>query len=206
MTTLRALLLVLTSIAGLAATGTASAGLIRNTFYDCGTDITCTAAPPSVIVQFSTDAYLRAPAVPPAGTWTAPQVVDVQQQLAGSFSGLGISTFNTNNAIGGLFVFNNLTADNGVPFAPVMAFGAATRAALRLDWMTGTYLGLGYVNCFNVDCSQQTTIRGYSKLVVDLVPDDNRIPEPQSLALVLAALVAGVAVRHLRGRRPADGG
>jgi hypothetical protein len=198
MKALRSLLLVLTAVAGLTGAGTASAGLVRNTFYDCGVDITC-ASTAGVIVQFVSDDFMRAPAVPPAGQFTPRDPVNVTQQLAGSFSALSIETFNTNNAIGGLFIFDNLAAANGLTFSPVMAIGAATRAALRLDWLEGTYLGLGYVNCFNVSCSAQTAIRGFSKLVVDVVQTGgNTVPEPQSLALVLAALAAGVGVRRQR--------
>lgn len=199
MKALRSLLLVLTAVAGLAGAGTASAGLVRNTFYDCGVDITC-ASTAGVIVQFVSSDFMRSPAVPPAGSFSPIEAVDVLQQLAGSFDAFGISTFNTNNAIGGLFVANHLIAANGLSFAPVMAIAAATRAALRLDWLEGTYLGLGYVNCFNASCSAQSRILGFTKFVVELVPTDgNTVPEPQSVALVLAALAAGVVVRRQRG-------
>lgn len=205
MKVLHPLLLVL-ALAGWSGADTASAAPVRNTFYDCGADITCADGVPSVLMQFITSDFMVAPAVPPAGTFTPASWVDVTQQVVGSFDALGISTFNTNNAIGGLFVVNNLIAANGRQFSQVMAIGAATRSALRLDWYEGSYLGLGYVNCFNLSCSQQTTIRGYTKLVVERVlPDDNRLPEPQSLALVLAALAAGVGVRARRGARQADG-
>lgn len=197
MKALRLLLLVLASIAG-----TASAAPVRNTFYDCGLDINCADGAPSVLMQFITDDIMRAPPVPPAGTFTPASWVDVTRQEAGSFDALGIETFNTNNAIGGLFVFNNLMAANGLAFAPVMAIGAATRSALRLDWQHGSYLGLAYVNCFNTSCSSQTRILGFAKLVVELAQTDhNTVPEPQSLALVMAALAAGVGVRVQR-RQP----
>lgn len=201
MKALRPWLLVLASITGLAGVGTAAAAPVRNTFYDCGLDISCTAAPPSVLLQFTTDDILRAPAVPPAGTYTDIDPVDVLQRLEGSFAAFGISTFNTNNAIGGLFVVNELVAANGRTFSPVMAFGAATRAALRLDWSEGSYFDLAYVNCFNASCSSQTRILGFAKLVVEQVQtNEGRLPEPQSLALVLGALAVGAGVRARRLR------
>ena len=127
MKALRPWLLVLASITGLAGVGTAAAAPVRNTFYDCGLDISCTAAPPSVLLQFTTDDILRAPAVPPAGTYTDIDPVDVLQRLEGSFAAFGISTFNTNNAIGGLFVIGlgmalllGAFADPGFP-APVFS-------------------------------------------------------------------------------------
>lgn len=207
MKALRPWLLVLASIAGLAGAGAASAAPVRNTFYDCGSDISCANATLSVIVQFTTDDILVAPQVPPPGQFTSREPVPVTQRLAGGFDELSLETFNINNAIGGLFVFDNLEAANGLAFSPVMAIAPATRTALHLVWQEGSYLGLGYVNCFNTSCSAQSRILGFTKLVVERADThSNTVPEPQSLALVLGALAAGWGVRARRLPRQAGRG
>lgn len=208
MKAIRALLLSLTALSALSGADTASAALVKNTFYDCGFDITCSATP-SVLLQFVTDDFMRAPAVPLFGTITPVEAVDVSQFLQGRFDAFGLSTFNINNAIGSQFVANGLMTANGRVFSSVMAFAPVTRAALQLDWLEGTHQDLGYVNCINASCSAQSQIRGFSKLVVELVqdePENNRVPEPQSLALVFAALAAvvGTSARRRQGQAGRD--
>lgn len=199
MKALRPLLLVLASIAALIGPGGASAAPLRHTFYDCGSDITCANATLSVIVQFTTDDIIVAPQVPAPGHFSQREWVPVTQRQAGSFDELDMESFNINNAIGGMFVFDNLEAANGLTFSPVMAFAPATRTALNLVWQQGSYLGLAYVNCFNTSCSAQSRILGFTKFVVERVDTNtNTVPEPQSLALVLGALAAGWGVRARR--------
>lgn len=174
---------------------------LRYTFYDCGGDIGCSSPAPTVLAQFATDGMISAPPVPPPGTLTDRAAVDVLRQLDGAFDELSMVALNLNGVIGSLFVFDNLEAANGREFAPVMAFGAVIRSALHLQWSRGTYTGLAYVNCFTLNCSTQTTIRGYAQLVVDPWEPEtpNTVPEPHGLALTLAALgLGGVALR----RRP----
>ena len=185
--------------AALAPLAAAQAAPMRYTFYDCGAAIDCSGEQ-TVLMQFTTSGVMQAPAVPPAGTWTQAESVDVTGKLAGDWDALGIATFNTNNAIGGMFIVNNLDAANDREFGPVMAIGAAVRSALRLDWGVGSYLGLGYVNCYNLDCSRQTTIRGYAKLMAEIWTDDSTgtVPEPGALGLALAALGLGALARKRR--------
>lgn len=205
MKTLRSIVLVLAAMIGSAS---ALAGPLRYTFYDCGGDFDCSSPAPTVLTQFTTDGMIIAPPVPPPGTLTDRSAVDVLQQLEGAFEGLSMVSLNLNGAIGSIFVLDNLDAANGREFAPVMAFGAAVRSALHMNWGIGTYAGLAYVNCFNLRCSTQTTIRGYAQLVVDPWEPDtaNTVPEPHGLALTLAALGLGGAalLRRPRGTAAAS--
>lgn len=200
----RAVAVVLGGLLAQAAIAVAQAAPMRYTFYDCGTDITCTSQAPTVLTQFTTPDVILAPPVPPAGTLSSIERVDVDDVLAGSFDALGIFTANTNNRIGSFFVFNGLEPANDQLVTPVSAIGAATVAALNLNWLQGSYLGLGLVNCFNALCSQQTTIRAYVKLVAELdVPDVAAVPAPGALGLAGLALGLCFTTRRVGGQRQA---
>lgn len=187
--------------ATLAAASAVQAAPMRYTFYDCGGYADCRTETPTVMAQFTTRGVIQAPAVPPAGTFTPAEEIPVERKLAGDWDDLGISTFNANGAIGSLFLLFNFDAANDRAFSPVMAFGAAFPQALRLVWSEGTYMGLAYVNCYNVSCTSQTPIRGYAKLMAEIWTDDTTtgtVPEPGALGLALAALglAAGLGRRR----------
>lgn len=195
------LTLAMASLLAPAALTSAHAAPMRYTFYDCGTNADCVTQPPTVLTQFTTSGVIEAPAVPPAGNITQVQEVPVDDVLAGDFDELGIFTFNTNGRIGSMFVFYGLVPANGREVTPVSAIASAFTQSLTLNWVEGTYTGLATANCFNVRCTQQTTIRGFVKLVAEI--DDGTppgtLPEPSALALAGLALGLGFATRRFSG-------
>lgn len=191
--------LALTATATLAAATTAQAAPMRYTFYDCGAFADCSTETPTVMAQFRTSGVIQAPAVPPAGSISAAAAIAVDEVFAGAWDELGIASFNINGFIGSQFVLFNFEPENGRDFAPVMAFGAAFAEALRLNWTEGTYTGLGYVNCFNIRCTSQTTIRGFAKLTAEIwTGDTGSVPVPGTLGLALAALGLAAGLRRPR--------
>lgn len=90
-----------------------------------------------------------------------------------------------------------LLPDNGRLVAPVMTIGAVFPQALRLNWIEGTYTGLGLAECLNVSCTVQTPIRGYVKLLAEIAATPpGTVPEPGALALAALALGLGGAARR----------
>lgn len=198
---LRFLSLALGMLVGLAGAVPAQAGPLRFTLYDCGVAISCD-GPLSELAQFTTAGPLTAPAVPPAGSFSAPSPVAATQILAGAWSELDLMSFNNNSYIGSMFMFHGLVGANGVDFPDLIAIGPATVQGLRLDWSEGAYLGLGRSTCLNSNCTVQTTIQSFSKLVVEAwTPTVAAVPEPAMPATVAAALVlCGLATRRRAGR------
>lgn len=182
----------------------AQAGPLRFTFYDCGASVACAADTSTVMAQFVLDGALAAPAVPPAGSFSPAAAVPVTQVLAGAWSGLEIQTFNTNNVIGSMFLFHDLLGANGKDYGGLITVAAASLAGLQLNWSEGVYTNLGWAACYTANCSTQTTIRGFEKLVVDAFTPTATVPEPAMPALVAAALaLGGLASRRRGGARPA---
>lgn len=203
MRVVRAFVFALASLAALASSSGARADPVRFTFYDCGGSADCSNGTSTVLAQFVTSGPLLAPAVPAPGTLSAAAPIDVMQVLAGSWDSVGLVSFNVGGFIGSEFVFQSLLPANGHDYGALIAFGAATAQALRLQWDVGTYNGFGVVQCLNSGCTQTTTIRAFGQLVVDPWEQALPLPEPASVPLVLAALaLAGAAI----GRRCSRGG
>lgn len=194
------LLFALGTLAGLVCASPAHAAPLRVTLYDCGAFIACDNSL-TELAQFATNGPLTAPAVPPAGTFSAPAPVSVTQVLAGAWSEIDLVTFNANGYIGSMFLFHDLTGANGVDFASLIAVSAATVQGLHLDWSQGEYVGLGRATCLSSSCSAQTTIQSYSKLVVEAwTPITSTVPEPAMPAMVAAALaLCGLVTRRRAG-------
>ena len=196
---LAAAVAALAALAGPASIPVAHAGPLRFTVYDCGLYADCLTGPPTVLAQFVSAGRVQAPAVPPAGTFSALQSLDIDQVLAGSWDEFGILSFNTNNFIGSQFVVTNLHAANERDFGSWMGIAPVSIQGLRLVWDEGVYTGLGLVGCYTANCSTTTPIRAFSKIVVDpWVQTGNELPEPGALSLALAALALGASTMRVR--------
>ncbi len=184
------------AVAAFALPSIAQATPMRVTFTDCGLYVDCM-GPTTVMSSFDTPDTIYAPNVPLPQQSSVPDVVAVDQMVAGSFYGLYIRSFNINNLIGSEFIFEDAVGAEGFDYPMLTMIGAFRVADLHLKWALGDSVTLGRFTCLNSDCSFQSRLQSFVRLDLTDIPTAS-VPEPMSASLVAAALGAGLFARRRR--------
>ncbi|UAK25759.1 PEPxxWA-CTERM sorting domain-containing protein [Sphingomonas nostoxanthinifaciens] len=191
--------LAIGAAATLGLNGAADATLTY-TFSTCSS-FTCT-KPIATIVSFTTDAIITAPPAPAENISSSPYVpVAYTSVLAGSFTGISISTGRYDPSIGAYFNFSGFVPANGATNYTVNGFdaqfgGAVQGTDLPLVLGAGIYNGIGVFACRDAPCDTTSGYRSQVLLTVTGSPS-SPAPEPATWAMFLGGFgLLGAATRR----------
>jgi hypothetical protein len=193
--------LAIGAVAALGLNGAADATMTY-TFSTCAS-FTCT-KPIATIVSFTTDAIITAPPAPAQDMSSSPYVpVAYTSVLAGSFTGISISTGRYDPSIGAYFNFSGFDPANGATNYTMSGFdaefgGAVQGTDLPLVLTAGIYNGIAVFACRDASCETTSGYRSQVLLTVSGTPN-SPVPEPTTWAMFIGGFgLLGTGMRRHR--------